>query len=184
LPQSWSQPAGAALHRSKWYGDLECPYCREFTLGALPSLIRRWVRGGQLRIEYLSMQTATREPKVFEAQQVAALAAGTQNKMWNFIESFYHEQGEEDTGYVTGRYLLGLASHIPGLDIALWREDRYDPQLAAQVITERNEAIRARLRGTPTFFIGRTGGKLHPFTRGSLESPKLFNEAIEGLLGS
>jgi protein-disulfide isomerase len=183
IPQS-----GATLGRPtapitlRWYGDLECPYCREFALGALPWTIRQWVHSGELKIEYLSMERATREPKVFQAQQVAALAAGMQDKMWNFIETFYHEQGEEDSGYVTERYLQGLASQVPGLNITLWSEDRYDPELAAQVAAENHAAIRAHFRGTPTFLIGRTGGAMTRFERGSLTDPKLFNSAIELLL--
>jgi protein-disulfide isomerase len=166
----------------EWYGDLECPYCREFTLGALSSIIQRWVRGGQLKIEYLSMETATRELKVFQTQQVAALAAGLQNKLWNFIEIFYHEQGEEDSGYVTEQYLHGLASQISGLNVTLWGEDRFDPQLVTQVTTERQAAIRAHYRGTPTFLIGLTGGRMYKLVPHSLTSPKFFNDVIEYLL--
>ena len=43
--------------------------------------------------------------------------------MWNFIELFYHEQGEEDTGYVTESYLQGLAAQVPGLNLSQWSED-------------------------------------------------------------
>ena len=42
---------------------------------------------------------------MFKDQQVAALAAGMQKKFWNYAELFYHEQGQEDTGYVTESYL-------------------------------------------------------------------------------
>jgi protein-disulfide isomerase len=170
----------------RWYGDLECPYCKKFALGALPSIIRRWVRGGQLKIEYLSMETATSEPKVFETQQVAALAAGMQDKMWNYIETFYHEQGEEDTGYVTEQYLHGLATQIPGLNVNLWREDRYDPELAARVQAERAAAKHAHYRGTPTFLIGKTNGPISLLPLRSptdpLTTPRLFDEVIERTL--
>jgi hypothetical protein len=166
----------------KWYGDLECPYCKEFTLGALPSIIKRWVRGGQLRIEYLSMETATRERDVFKTQQVAALAAGMQNKMWYFIELFYHEQGEEDSGYVTETYLQNLARQVPGLNLPLWTEDRNDPTLVSQVETERKAANEARFRGTPTFRIGQTGGTMYRFGSRSLTDPTRFNQAVEELL--
>jgi protein-disulfide isomerase len=166
----------------EWYGDLECPFCKEFALGALPSIVRRWVRGGQLKIEYLSMETATREAKVFQAQQVAALAAGMQDRMWNFIETFYHEQGEEDSGYVTEQYLRGIASQIPGLNVALWSQDRHDPELAAQVGAERLAATRARYRGTPTFLIGVTGGALTEFELSKLTNPAPLDEAVEYLL--
>jgi protein-disulfide isomerase len=166
----------------EWFGDLECPYCREFTLGALPSIIRKWVRAGVLKIEYRSMETATREHEVFERQQVAALSAGLQNKMWYFIEDFYHEQGEEDSGYVTEGYLRGLASQAPGLSVALWAEDRHDPELGAQVATDLREVRRDGFSGTPAFLIGLSQGRVERLQPSSLTSPTSFNEAIEGLL--
>jgi protein-disulfide isomerase len=166
----------------KWFGDLECPFCREFTLGALPSIMQRWVRAGALRIEYLSMETATREPRVFKVQQVAALAAGMQNKLWNFIETFYHEQGEEDSGYVTEKYLHGIASQVPGLDRELWAEDRYDPELLVEVAVDRQAVKHERFHGTPAFLIGRSEGAMHHFTPRSLTTATAFNGAIEDLL--
>ena len=166
----------------KWFGDLECPFCREFTLGALAAIIRQWVRSGQLKIEYLSMETATRDKQVFQTQQVAALAAGLQNKMWNFIENFYHEQGEEDSGYVTERYLRGLASQISGLNLKLWGEDRFAPELATQVAAETQAAVDAGFRGTPSFLIGRSDSSVYRLQPTSLKEPKLFSEAIELLL--
>ncbi|HEY7934923.1 MAG TPA: thioredoxin domain-containing protein, partial [Solirubrobacteraceae bacterium] len=69
-----------------YFGDLECPICRDFTTSALPSIIKTYVRPGKLKIEYLSMQTATHEPETFKTQQVAAYAAGKQNLAWYFIE--------------------------------------------------------------------------------------------------
>jgi hypothetical protein len=183
IPQSANtlgQPT--AMLTLRWYGDLECPFCREFALGALPSIISRWVRDGRLKIEYLSMETATRSPSVFQLQQVAALAAGMQDKMWNFIELFYHEQGEEDSGYVTERYLNGLASQIPGLNVTLWREDRFDPELASLVAAERRAARLHHFRGTPTFLIGQTDGTIYKLKARSLTEPKFFAGAIEYLL--
>jgi protein-disulfide isomerase len=165
-----------------YYGDLECPFCRQFTLDALPSIIRRWVRGGQLKIEYLAMETATRGLKTFQIQQIAALAAGMQSKMWNFIEVFYHEQGEEDSGYVTEKYLDGLASQIPGLGVTLWSEERYDPVLAAQVTAETKAAVHAGFTGTPAFQIGHSRGTMYRLQPPSLTGPALFNTAIEYLL--
>src|SRR6478752_2373010 len=58
-----------------YFCDLQCPVCRDFTLGALPEVIKRWVVSGKLRIEFRSLETATREPETFKSQQIAALAA-------------------------------------------------------------------------------------------------------------
>src|SRR5208282_830339 len=124
----------------QYFGDLECPICREFTLGALPSIIQQWVRAGKLKIEYRSLETATREPEVFKTQQVAALAAGKQNKMWYFIELFYHEQGKEDSGYVTESYLQELARQVPGLNLIAWTVARNDTELANTISTDARAA--------------------------------------------
>ena len=166
----------------QYFGDLECPICRDFTLGALPTLIKKWVRTGKLRIEYRSLETATREQEVFKTQQVAALAAGKQNKMWNFIETFYHEQGEEDTGYVTENYIQGIAKQVPGLDLAKWTSDRDETALEKQIEADGEAAANAGFNGTPSFLIGKSGGQLTKYEYSSLTDPSGFNEAIEKLL--
>ncbi len=167
-----------------YFGDLECPICKAFTLGALPSIIQQWVRSGKLKIEYLALQTATREPEVFRTQQVAALAAGKQNKMWYFLELFYHEQGEEGSGYVTESYLQGLAQQVPGLNFPRWTSDRTEPALANQVTSDQQAANNAGFTGTPSFQLGKTGGTLAKFQPATFSEPAPYGAAIEKLLHS
>jgi protein-disulfide isomerase len=168
----------------QYFGDLECPICKEFTLGALPAVIQKWVRSGKLRIEYHSLETATREPEVFKTQQIAAYAAGKQNKAWNFIETFYHEQGEEDSGYVTESYIQNIAKQVPGLNLAQWTSDRGDASLAKEVESDAQAANAAGFTGTPSFLIGKTGGTLTKFESSSLTEAGAFDEEIEKLLKS
>jgi len=163
----------------QYYGDLECPICQKFTLGALPALIQRWVRAGKLRIEYKSLETATREPETFKTQQTAALAAGKQAKMWNFIETFYNEQGAEDSGYVTEQYLHNLAQQVTGLNLAKWVKDRSNPAYANEIEADAQSANNNGFNGTPAFLIGHTGGSSKRYEYTSLEDPSGFNEAIE-----
>jgi protein-disulfide isomerase len=166
----------------QYFGDLECPSCARFTLGALPSLIQHYVRAGKLKVEYRSLQSATREPETFKLQQVAALAAGKQNKMWYFVELFYHEQGEENTGYVTEKYIQNLAEQVPGLSLTQWTSDRNDPALVKQVTTDAEAAANAGFTGTPSFLIGKSGGAMQKFEASSLSEAGSFNEEIEKLL--
>jgi protein-disulfide isomerase len=168
----------------QYFGDLECPICRDFTLGALPSIIQKWVKAGKLKIEYRSLETATREPETFRTQQVAALAAGKQNKAWDFIELFYHEQGEEGSGYVTESYLQGLAQQVQGLNLAKWSTDRADQTLLAQIASDTQEANNNNFTGTPSFLIGKSGGTLKKYEYTSLTDPSGFDEAIEKALKS
>jgi len=177
----------------KYFGDLECPICREFTVEALPQIIPKWVRTGKLRIEYHSMSTATgnaerdgSEPQeIFKSQQVAAYAAGKQDKGWNFIETFYHEQGEEDSGYVTEKYIQGIASQIPGLNLAQWSSDRSDPELVNEIETDKQLANNEGFTGTPSFLVGRSGGAMSKLEyTSSPGDPTFVDEAVEKLLKS
>ncbi len=168
----------------QYFGDLECPVCRTFTTQALPSLIHRWVRGGQLKIEYRSLETATREPEVFASQQVAALAAGQQSRMWNFLETFYAEQGEEDSGYVTESFIQGIAKQVPGLDLARWSAARADTGLGQTVLSDAQAAASDGLGGTPAFLIGRGGRTPQQLEPGSFTEPAPFDRAIEASLKS
>ena len=168
----------------QYFGDLECPICRDFTLGALPTIIQKWVKAGKLKIEYRSLETATREPETFRTQQVAMLAAGKQNKAWDFIELFYHEQGEEGSGYVNESYLQGLAQQVPGLSLSKWTTDRADQALLAQIAADTQAANNNNFTGTPAFLIGKTGGTLKKYEYSSLTDPSGFNEAIEKALKS
>jgi cytochrome c biogenesis protein CcmG/thiol:disulfide interchange protein DsbE len=141
----------------QYFGDLQCPACKLFTLAVLPSLIERYVRSGELKIEYRSVETVTRNPGVFKVQQIAALAAGKQNKLWNFIELFYHEQGREHSGFVTERYLQDLARQVRGLNLIEWTAARNDPELARALTIDAQAASSAGVNSTPEFLVVKTG---------------------------
>jgi protein-disulfide isomerase len=140
-----------------YFGDLQCPVCRDFTLGALPRVISDYVRPGKLKITYKSLQTATPDATVFRTQQVAALAAGKQDRMWPFIELFYRQQGAEGSGYVTEAYLKSLASQVTGLKLPTWMGDRGDAALQQEVADDAGDAAKVGASGTPTLII--TGPK-------------------------
>jgi protein-disulfide isomerase len=166
----------------QYFADLQCPVCQGFSVGALPPLIHRWVRSGELRIEYRALETATREPEVFDEQQVAALAAGKQDQMWNFVETFYLEQQEEGSGYVTEAYIQEIAQQVPGLDLRRWTRDRRDPALSEGLARDAQSAAADGLNGTPAFLIGRSGAAAHRLEPSSFTDPKAFNAAIEASL--
>jgi protein-disulfide isomerase len=142
----------------QFFGDLQCPYCRRFALGSLNELIRRYVRPGKVSIEYHSLRSATHDPETFMVQQVAAMAAGTQNRLWNFIELFYREQREEDSGYVTEAFLDNLAEQVPGLNLAAWTASRGDAELTTDVMRDASTAREHGIASTPSFLLVTNGG--------------------------
>ena len=162
------------------FGDLESADVRTFVVWLLPDIIREWVRTNIVKIQYRSfMTTSSPYPNVFVTQQAAALSAGVQDRLWNFIELFYYEQGQEHTRYVTDAHLDGIAGQIPGLDLSEWESDRESSQLTRQVI-EDDHVARAVFHDAPAFVIGRIGGKLAPWQGYRLyEEPGLKPHSIK-----
>lgn len=168
----------------QFFGDLQCKQSRQVMLGALPFLIRHWVRSGKLQIRFRSTETDTKRAGgwfEFREQQAAALAAGRQGKLWNFIDVFYREQGPEFTGYVDEAFLNQIATQA-GVEISRWEEDR-DPEIWFRPLNADERLGRAAKMGsTPSFLIGRTGGVARPLRHYALEESKVFDEAIRELL--
>jgi protein-disulfide isomerase len=138
------------------FGDLECPDCQAFALGPENQLIANDVRSGKVLVVFKSLATATGnapDPNIFPFQQAAAYAAGLQGKGWHYLELFYHEQGQEGTGYVNDSYLSGLAQQVPGLDVAKWSADRKSSSLLNQVTADQQLAQRLGFDSTPSFTV-------------------------------
>jgi protein-disulfide isomerase len=157
IPQSGNQlGTPSAKVTVTEFGDLQCPVCKDFALGAENQLIANDVRSGKVKLIYRSLPTATAngpDPSVFPTQQAAALAAGEQQRGWNYIEIFYHEQGSETTSYVTESYLDGLARQIPGLNYSKWISDRNSSSLTAQVSQDEAQAQSKGYSSTPTIVV-------------------------------
>ncbi len=168
-----------------FFGDLQCRESRQVMLGPIAELIRRYVRRGKLRINFRSTETDTRGAggwHEFREQQSAALAAGGQGKLWNYIDVFYREQGPEYTRYADEAFLVGIAKQS-GLNLERWVEDRGEESKWVPRI-EADEAL-AKATGmnrTPSFLIGPTGGAARPLRHFGLQDAGVFEEAMRELL--
>lgn len=145
-----------------YYGDLQCPVCQAFTLNGFKQLVSKDVRSGKVQVVYKALQTATRDQQTFQLQQVAALAAGQQQRFWNYAELFYHEQGQEDSGYVNESYLDSLAQQVPGLNVNTWRTDRNSSSLGSQINSDANQAATVGASATPTLVFKGPKGQAQP----------------------
>jgi protein-disulfide isomerase len=154
------------------YEDLECPVCQEFTLNAENKLIANDVRAGRAKLVFKSLQTATGDPTTFQVQQQAAAAAGKQNKQWNFVENFYHQQGQEGTPYVTESYLDKLAKQVPGLNYNAWLSARKGSDVSGTVSADTSAAHSKGFSSTPTIVV--QGPKASPApVAGAIDYPTL-----------
>ncbi len=165
----------------QFFGDLQCSESRQVMLGALPFLIRHWVRDGKLRIVYRSLRADTLDESEFLGQQIAALAAGRQGKMWSFVDLFYREQQPEFTSYADDAFLEGIARQAD-VKLLLWNQTRDARGLAGEIESDELLAETKEMRSTPSFLVGPTGGQAHRLLHFSLDDPGVFDEAIREAL--
>jgi protein-disulfide isomerase len=148
-----------------YYGDLECPVCRSFSLTGLELLIAHDVRAGRVKVVYQALCTATcnnHPTSVFVAQQAAALAAGRQKRFWYYVELFYQAQGDETTNYATVPFLSALAADTPGLNVPAWERALSSPRLSAEVIAQNRLAQADGIESTPALVFTGPRGKAQP----------------------
>jgi protein-disulfide isomerase len=162
------------------YVDLQCPYCAAFETSALPKLLSKYVRPGQLRVEQRLLAFIGPDS---QRGRSAGLAAGLQNKQFNFTELLYVNQGTENTGWLDENMVVATASSIPGLRVP----EMLDAQSSSAVKDEEStldaEAEAAGIHATPTILVGKTGGKLSPVALSSPADEASVAAAIDGVLG-
>ncbi len=160
------------------FADLQCPYCDEYAVHALPTLVARYVRQGKLQMQFENLSFIG--PDSVKAGRGAA-AAAEQNRLWNFVDLLYLNQGEENTGYVTASYLRGLLAAVPGLNVPAALRASRTPAADAALRQANQLAAAEGVSGTPTFLVGRTGRPLRVFQPTSLTAAP-FEAEINRLL--
>jgi protein-disulfide isomerase len=139
----------------------------------LPAIIEKFVRPGVLRLEFRSFKTDTLNAMPFIMQQTSAMAAGSQDLLWNYADTFVNEQGREFTNYATERFLRGIAKQVPGLKLAAWERSRNAP-MERNVVSDDSNAHADGFHDTPAFQIGRTGGKMRNLWGSTIEDPHKY----------
>jgi protein-disulfide isomerase len=142
--------------------DVQCPFCKEHELDQQPTIIKNLVRTGKARL--LAQPVAlTQMGEDSEAGRAVALRLAHQNKAWNFLNLFYLNQGDEQTGYVTDEFLKKLVAAIPGTNPsqALRTPDPADEAELKKIQAIEDKQVELVAAdggsfGTPAFAIGLT----------------------------
>ncbi len=162
------------------FADLQCPYCREYTEQSLATLVNTYVRPGKLRMIFRNVSFIGTDSA--RAAQMAG-AASLQNKLWPFIDLFYTNQQEENSGYVTDDFLRRICGGVAGLNVTRAMNDRGLPQVQRMMTEAQTQWQSNGFSGTPSFLLGPTGGRLDALPVTSL-GPTQFTVAIDRLLAS
>jgi protein-disulfide isomerase len=160
--------------------DLQCPFCRDYTLNVMPTVLREFVRPGKINMDM--KVRAFIGPDSLTAAKVAGGAA-QQSRIWPFADVFYTQQGEENSGYVTPEFLTKITGATPGLNGP--RALAFAKTQEANDFVNSNESLASALKSTstPSFFIRRGGGPYVPInanTASAQDFTKALNQAIGG----
>ena len=141
------------------FADLQCPFCARFDRDVLPAVIERFVRPGKMRIELRPVAFLGPDSSTGAA---ATVAAGEQDRMWQFADLWYRNQGTENSGYATPEF-VGRIARAASLEFDRWQRQSNTPELKSILESNARAAHTARISGTPQFRLGPTGGTLTPF---------------------
>ncbi len=158
------------------FADLQCPFCRQYTTTAMPTLIESYVRTGRVKMEFRNVSIIGTDST--RAAQMAA-AAGEQNKLWTFVDLFYANQQTENSGYVTDDFLRKIGGGVAGLNVAKAMGDRGTSSVTKQLTDAQNLFQQDGATGTPFFLFGKTGGTLKTLKAFQLNE---FTSKIDPLL--
>jgi protein-disulfide isomerase len=136
------------------YLDLQCPICKEAAASELPTLIDNYVKTGKVKLQARTLHFIGDD-----STKAAKIAAGAeqQGKLWPFIETFYANQGQENSGYVTDGFLKSVAQ-AAGVDYAKASAYAKTDGAQAALDTADADAQKVGADSTPTFTIKQGNG--------------------------
>jgi len=143
------------------YIDLQCPVCRAFETETMPPIIDRYVRTGKVKVEARTIAFIGADS---DRGRRAAIAASRQNRLFDFEQLLYANQGAENTGWLDDSMVTAAAKSIPGLDVQTLLNTRNSASVVDTAKRYDAEAKADGVGGTPALYIGKSGGKLAAFS--------------------
>lgn len=161
------------------FSDYQCPFCRRHSSEVFPEIVKDYVKTGKVRYVFRDYPIASLHPQAHRLHE-AAHCAGDQGRYWQMHERLFEEPQRSDTKDLVAR------ARALGLDGPRFERCLAGGVHAARVRQGVADAEKARVRGTPSFFLGfteRNGAPIQPqrLVVGA-QSYDAFKQAIDGLL--
>jgi protein-disulfide isomerase len=138
------------------YIDLQCPYCQQFETLGMPAIISGYVRKGKVRVEARPIAFIGVDS---QRGRAAVLAAGLQNKFFNFMQLIYNNQGAENTNWLDDDLIRKAAASIPGIDVDQLMRERSSNTVSSRSSLIDQQGVKDVVKVTPTILVGPTGKK-------------------------
>jgi protein-disulfide isomerase len=159
------------------FEDPQCPFCRQWNIDTLPTVVQNYVRTGRIKIVYRGVVVIGDNSLVGLA---AIYAAAEQDKLWQMAEALYERQGDENSGWITVPLVRAAAREIglnPAKVVAAMRSSAVTSAIRQSV----NEAQSLGINSTPTFAIQKQLGTLQQLQVSGL-GPADFTPALDQAL--
>jgi protein-disulfide isomerase len=158
--------------------DLQCPFCAQYSVQVLPTIVEDYVRTGKIAYE-LRIRSFLGRDSVRAAG--AAAEAAAENRLFQFADLFYRNQGAENSDYADAAFMREIAGQVDGLDVERVVAAADDPLSHPAVRAGEQFARRIGSTGTPDFYL-RRAGQLTPLTvQGT--APEDYAAALDAALG-
>lgn len=160
--------------------DLQSPESAEFVTEALPDVIDRHVRSGELQLNLRVVDQLGGDSGV--AQRWAG-ASQLQNRVWQFSELFMRNQGEPDSGYVTDEFLEAVAEGA-GVDVEQAQADLPTNAVDAAVLENEGRVKNLGIKTTPSFVLFEIGADKPRIIEVQPLTADAFSAALESALSA
>jgi protein-disulfide isomerase len=162
------------------FTDYQCPFCSRHYRDTFPKIVEEYVDTGKVRYILREFPLVSIHSAAAKASE-AALCAGEQGKYWDM-----HKKIFENPRQIQPDDLKANGESI-GLDAGKLAECLDGGKFAERVKNDMSEGQKFGVRGTPSFFLGKTGEDSSKFTAterlvGAQPYDK-FKAAIDELLG-
>lgn len=160
------------------FSDFQCPYCKRFYDQVSSQIDEEYVSKGKVRMVFRDYPLPFHQKALPAA--VAANCAGEQGKYWEAHDFFFENPDKLDT-----ESFLGSAQEL-GLDKAKLEKciNETGKEQEAEINKDMEEGQKYGVRGTPSFFIGKTddeGNMSGIYVRGA-QPYNVFKQHIDELL--
>lgn len=162
------------------FTDFQCPFCRRYSNGTFPKIIKDYIKTGKVRYVVRQFPLKAIHPKAVKASE-ASLCAGDQGKYWEMYDQIFKKSKSfESEEWVRHAKALGL-------EMSSFKDCLYKGKKSSNVERDLKEGIALGMSGTPGFYFGRTDPndpnkiKAVEMIRGAFPYSK-FKEVIDKLL--
>jgi protein-disulfide isomerase len=160
------------------FEDPQCPYCAEWNLDTVPTLLQQFVRTGKVKLVYRGIDIIG--PNSIVGLR-AVVGAGLQNKLWEMNEALYANQGKENSGWITSPLIIQLAKSL-NLNTSKLVADANSAAVTKLLKADVTQAAAQKISGTPSFVILDPPALPQQLTLSSLE-PAGFVASLSAAIG-